>query len=189
MDGNIFFDIRRLKRLGNNSIIGKTVRIRYPELVEIGDNVILDDFIYISTALTIPGNVHVASGCHLIGGRQCHVLLDKYSTLAPNCVLAAGSDDYTGGVGSPMVPQAVRGNPDSGDITVGRFVIVGAGSVLMPHVVLGEGSAVGALSLVKKSVPPWELHAGVPARKIRDRDKERICDNISLHLTDIEANR
>ena len=44
MQENIFFDLTRLKSIGHHVIIGKTVRIRYPELVEIGDNVIIDDF-------------------------------------------------------------------------------------------------------------------------------------------------
>ena len=46
---NIFFDLKKLKHIGKNVIIGKTVRIRRPELVEIGDNTIIDDFCYIST--------------------------------------------------------------------------------------------------------------------------------------------
>ena len=48
---NLFFDKNDLKKCGTNVIIGKTVRIRYPHLVEIGDNVIIDDFTYISTSL------------------------------------------------------------------------------------------------------------------------------------------
>ena len=41
---NIFFDTNLLKRCGEYVIIGKTVRIRYPELVENDDNVLIDDF-------------------------------------------------------------------------------------------------------------------------------------------------
>jgi acetyltransferase-like isoleucine patch superfamily enzyme len=44
---NIFFNRADLKHCGSNVIIGKTARIRYPELVSIGDNVIIDDFTYI----------------------------------------------------------------------------------------------------------------------------------------------
>ena len=50
---NIFFDKSKLKSCGTNVIIGKTVRIRYPQFVEIGDNVIIDDFTYISTSLKL----------------------------------------------------------------------------------------------------------------------------------------
>ena len=56
---NIFFDRKDLKKCGDNVIIGKTVRIRYPHLVEIGDNVIIDDFTYISTSLKISSYVHI----------------------------------------------------------------------------------------------------------------------------------
>ena len=49
MSDNIFFNINDLKYCGKNVIIGKTVRIRYPHLVSIGDNCIIDDFTYIST--------------------------------------------------------------------------------------------------------------------------------------------
>lgn len=37
MSNNIFFDLSELKYCGKNVIIGKTVRIRYPHLVSIGD--------------------------------------------------------------------------------------------------------------------------------------------------------
>ena len=71
MQENIFFDLNKLKSLGKNVIIGKTVRIRYPELVEIGNNVIIDDFTYISTQLKLHSNVHISAGCKIIGGQKC----------------------------------------------------------------------------------------------------------------------
>ena len=84
---NIFFDTNLLKKCGKNVIIGKTVRIRYPELVEIDDNVIIDDFCYISTTLKISSYVHISSGCKIIGGKESMVSFSKYSTLSPNVVL------------------------------------------------------------------------------------------------------
>ena len=110
MSDNIFFNTAELKTCGKNVIIGKTVRIRYPELVEIGDNVIIDDFCYISTTLKIGSNVHISAGCKIIGGRQAKVSLDEFSTLSPNVVIAAGSDDYISGIGTPMVPVIFKGN-------------------------------------------------------------------------------
>ena len=179
---NLFFDKKDLKKCGENVIIGKTVRIRYPELVELGDNVIIDDFIYISTALKIGSSVHIASGCHLIGGKSCSVRIDSFSTLAPNVVLAAGSDDYVGGIGSPIVPDEVRGKPVLGNIWIKNYCIVGANSVILPNVTINEGGCVGALSLVKNSIPAWELHAGIPATLIKKRDKETILENAKKYL-------
>ncbi len=171
---NIFFDPSNLKKCGKNVIIGKTVRIRHPELVEIGDNVIIDDFTYISTALTIQSFVHIASGCKLIGGRSALINFGSFSTLAPNVVLAAGSDDYLEGLATPMVSPEYKGNFGIGIIEIGRHSILGANSVVLPNVKFNEGSALGALSLANSSLEAWALYAGIPAKKIKQRNKEEI---------------
>lgn len=174
MAENIFFDLSKLKKIGKNVIIGKTVRIRYPELVEIGDNVIIDDFTYISTQLVIDNNVHISSGCKIIGGRKSRVEMKEFSSLAPNVVLSAGSDDYIGGIAGPTVSMDYKGNPQIGEIIINKHCIVGASSVVLPNVTFYEGSAVGALSLVNRNLEKWKLHAGVPAKVIKDRDKDEI---------------
>ena len=171
---NLFFDRAALKRCGSNVIIGKTVRIRYPELVEIGDNVIIDDFSYISTALTIEDHVHISAGAKIIGGRDAQVTFKSFSTLAPNVTLAAGSDDYISGIATPLVPHEYKGHVEIGRIDIGRHSIVGAHSVVLPDVTFGEGAAVGALSLVKQNLDPWTLYAGAPARAIKQRDRGAI---------------
>lgn len=173
---NLFFDRRTLRRCGSNVIIGKTVRIRYPELVEIGDHVIIDDFAYISTALTIEDRVHVSAGAKIIGGRSARVTFRSFSTLAPNVTLAAGSDDYVGGLATPLVPAEFKGAVEVGDIEIGRHSIVGAQSVVLANVKFGEGAAVGALSLVKHDLDAWTLYAGAPARPIKMRDRTAILE-------------
>jgi acetyltransferase-like isoleucine patch superfamily enzyme len=171
---NIFFDLSSLKHIGTNVIIGKTVRIRYPELVSIGDNCIIDDFTYISTQLELEKNVHISAGCKLIGGQKCKIIMGAFSTFSPNVVIAAGSDDYIGGIATPMVPEEVKGDVEYGTVVIARHSIVGAGSVILPNVTFGEGAAVGALSLVKYDLDEWCVYAGVPAKKIKDRNKTKI---------------
>lgn len=171
---NIFFDIKDLKHCGKNVIIGKTVRIRYPELVSIGDNCIIDDFTYISTALELRSNVHISSGTKIIGGRNSFVSFDEYSTTAPNVVLSAGTDDYSDGIATPMVPLELKANVQIGKIIIGRHCIIGSGSVVLPNVTFHDGACVGALSLVKRDLEAWSLYAGIPAKKIKERNKENI---------------
>lgn len=173
---NIFFDLSAIKRCGKNVIIGKTVRIRYPELVEIGDNVIIDDFTYISTALKIHSYVHISAGSKIIGGRNSYVEMHEFSTLAPNVVLSAGSDDYTGGVATPLVPLEFKGEAKIGKIILHKHCIVGAGSIVLPDVTFHPGASVGALSLVNKDLEEWKLFAGVPARFIKVRLKDKITE-------------
>ena len=171
---NIFFDLSKLKHLGKNVIIGKTVRIRYPELVSIGDNCIIDDFTYISTQLTLTANVHISSGSKLIGGKNSNIIMEDFSTLAPNVVLSAGSDDYVSGIATPLVPIEYKGNVELGTIHIGRHCIIGSGAVVLPNVTFGEGASLGALSLAKKNLDAWWLYAGIPARKIKQRDHKTI---------------
>jgi acetyltransferase-like isoleucine patch superfamily enzyme len=171
---NIFFDLKKIKRIGRNVIIGKTVRIRYPEFVEIGDDVIIDDFTYISTVLTVDSNVHIAAGCKLIGGINSQVRIGQYSTLAPNVIFAAGSDDYISGIASPLVPIKYKGKVEIGNIELGRHCIVGSNSTILPNVRLADGAAVGAQSLVKSDIPAWSLYGGIPARHLKKRNRDEI---------------
>tara|TARA_Y100000590_G_scaffold136246_1_gene155974 strand:+ start:2216 stop:2770 length:555 start_codon:yes stop_codon:yes gene_type:complete len=179
---NLFFNFDDLHYLGKNSIIGKTVRIRYPELVSIGDNCIIDDFTYISTKLELSDNVHISSGCKLIGGKNSTVTMGKFSTTSPNVVLAAGTDDYIGGIGTPIIPSEFKGDSISGKIELNDLTIIGANSVILPNVKVGKGSSLGALSLANSNLEEWYLYAGVPAKKIKKRNKEQILKLLEEYL-------
>lgn len=56
-----------------------------------------------------------------------------------------------------------------GDIVVEDDVWIGANTVVLPGVRIGEGSVVGAGSVVTRDIAPFSVAAGVPARKIRER--------------------
>lgn len=43
---------------------------------------------------------------------------------------------------------------------------IGAGSVILPSLTIGEGAMVGAGSVVTKDIPPYEIWAGNPAKRI-----------------------
>ena len=173
---NIFFNIDQLKFCGKNVIIGKTVRIRYPHLVSINDNCIIDDFTYISTELELQGYNHISSGCKIIGGLNSKLIMKPFSTFSPNVVIAAGSDDYLSGIATPMVDLEYKGNVEYGIVTIGRHSIIGSGSVILPGIKINDGASVGALSLVNKDLDEWCLYAGVPVKKIKIRDKSKILE-------------
>ena len=54
-----------------------------------------------------------------------------------------------------------------GMVVILKGACVGANSVIMPGVVIGENSIVGALSFVNKDIPANETWAGIPAKKIK----------------------
>ena len=57
-------------------------------------------------------------------------------------------------------------------VRIGDNVWVGFGSCILPGISIGEGSIVGARSVVTEPVPPYTLVAGNPARVIRTLDGE-----------------
>ena len=57
-------------------------------------------------------------------------------------------------------------------VIIGRHVVVGAGSVILPGVVIAEGACVGALSLVKDDVPAFMIVAGQKARIVGKRRRD-----------------
>ncbi|MCY1242797.1 dTDP-4-amino-4,6-dideoxy-D-glucose acyltransferase [compost metagenome] len=57
---------------------------------------------------------------------------------------------------------------------IGRQVIVGAGAIVMPGANVGEGCAIGSMSLVLKPLDSWGIYAGVPAKKIKNRSKKLL---------------
>ncbi|TGS08556.1 acyltransferase, partial [Mesorhizobium sp. M4B.F.Ca.ET.190.01.1.1] len=82
------------------------------------------------------------------------------------------SDDYSGAaLTNPTVPREYL-NMKIAPVRLGRHVIVGSGSVILPGCVLGEGVSVGAMSLVTKNLEPWGVYFGSPAKRLKARSRE-----------------
>jgi acetyltransferase-like isoleucine patch superfamily enzyme len=57
-------------------------------------------------------------------------------------------------------------------IRIGRNVWIGFDCVVLPGVTIGDGSIVGARSVVAENVPPFTVVAGNPARVIRELEND-----------------
>ena len=57
-------------------------------------------------------------------------------------------------------------------VVIGDRAWIGPGAVILHSVHIGEGAIVAAGAVVTKSVPPYEIWAGVPARKIGERTRD-----------------
>lgn len=60
------------------------------------------------------------------------------------------------------------------EVNVGNDVWIGRAAIVLGGVTIGDGAVVGAGSVVTKSVPPYAIVAGNPARVIRYRFEERV---------------
>ena len=158
---------------GRNVLISDKASIYGCSGMIIGDNVRIDDFVVMSGTITIERNVHISIFCNVAGG-STGVVMEAFSGLSPSCHIFTESDDYSGlAMTNPTVPRAYRRETNK-PIRVGRHCIVGTGSLVLPGVTLGEGCAVGAMSMVTKSTDPWSIYVGVPAKRIRARTRDLL---------------
>lgn len=170
---NLFFDINKLKYLGKGSIIGKTVRIRKPEHCYIGDNVIIDDFTYISCSMYIDDNCHISSHCSISGGKG-YFHMGKNSTLSSHVSIHTCSSDYTKiSMDLPSIPEELQFGGEVGKVILGDNITIGSHSVILPNVTLPNGVACGAFSLLDNKIYKTNsLYIGIPSKYYLDRNIE-----------------
>jgi galactoside O-acetyltransferase len=53
-----------------------------------------------------------------------------------------------------------------------KFSCLGTNVVVMPGVIISEGSVIGANSLVTKTTEPWTIYVGSPAKPIKLRNSK-----------------
>ena len=68
--------------------------------------------------------------------------------------------------------------------TLGDNVVVGAGAKIIGAFKIGDGSRIGAGSVVVREVPPNSVVVGVPGR-VTYRDGQRVAGGIDLDQTDL----
>jgi dTDP-4-amino-4,6-dideoxy-D-glucose acyltransferase len=169
------FDYSKLKYCGVDVRIGSNVIIRNPELVSIGDHVAIDSFCYFTTALEIGNYIHIAPYVSIIGGRKAFCKLEDFTGIAAGSRLICGSDDFLGsGLTNPTIPEKYHADLIFAPIVLEKHALVGTNCVIHPGATIHEGAAVGSCSLVTKSLDAWMIYTGIPARAVKDREKENI---------------
>jgi dTDP-4-amino-4,6-dideoxy-D-glucose acyltransferase len=161
--------------IGDNVQVSQRASIYGASRISLGNDVRIDDFCVLSAGeggIILGNNVHVAVGSILIGAGR--ITLEDFAGLSSMVSIYSSSDDYSGAVmTNPTVPPQFT-NSRAADVFLGRHVIVGSGSVILPGVTLEEGVAIGALSLVNKSCAAFGIYAGNPVRRIRSRRRDLL---------------
>jgi galactoside O-acetyltransferase len=161
-----------LKGFGKNVFISRKASFYNPKSISIGNNVRIDDFCILSGNINIGSFVHIAAYCVLYG--RMGILVKDFCSLSAKVIIYSASDDFSGKfLAGPTMPEKYT-NVSGGKVTINKYVLVGAGSIVFPNIVIGEGVAVGSMSLVNTSLDAWGIYVGIPAKFLKKRSRELL---------------
>ncbi len=116
----------------------------------VGKNAFIGDYVRVdlqhANMIYIGEYAHITSGCRLL----CH---------------QRDLTNYRAGDNAALCGYR------KGEIHIGKGVMVGMESTIMPGVTIGEGAIIGAGSLVVKDIPAWTVAMGVPAKVVKEIPK------------------
>lgn len=133
----------------------------------------------------------------LSDGTTPQITIGKYCSIAANCTFVLSNhltDRITTSPSTRSLFHHGKGNPSSfvrGNITIGSDVWIGANCTILDNVMIGNGAVVAAGAVVTKSVPPYAIVGGNPAKIIKYRfdaptiarlEKLRIWDKSNAEL-------
>ncbi len=96
---------------------------------------------------------------------QARVVLGRYVLLGPRVAVVGG--DHRPNL--PGVPNVFSGRPEILETVIEDDAWIGHAAIIMQGVRVGRGAIVAAGAVVVRDVPPFEIHGGVPAKKISER--------------------
>jgi len=157
------------KSVGKNILISKKASFYSPETICIGNHVRIDDFCILSGNIVLGNYIHISAYCALYGAYG--IYMDDFTGLSPRTTIFSATDDFSGDyLIGPMIDKEYT-HVIGGKVYIGKYSQIGANGVILPNVTIEEGVAVGALSLVNKSLSAWGIYAGIPVKFIKPRDK------------------
>jgi galactoside O-acetyltransferase len=163
------------KMLGTNVSISKNSTFIGVENISIGNNVRIDGnvtFAVTSGHINLGNYIHIGGSSHINGSGGVDIL--NFCTISQGVRIYSASDDYSGeSYTNPTIPRYLK-KLNIARVVLNEHVIIGSGSVVLPGVELGQGAAVGALSLVNSNLLPWSVYAGSPIKKLNDRSKNLL---------------
>lgn len=145
---NVFFQSNKKSVvIRRNTRVGYGVRIKagFSGKIKVGENVLIDDYSYISS------HAHIEIGDETMIAAHCYIV--DFNHIYPLSLSKKNLERSAGYKSSP--------------VSIGKYVWIGAHAVILPGVVIGDNAVIGAGSVVTKNVPAGAVAVGNPARVIK----------------------
>jgi maltose O-acetyltransferase len=130
-----------------------------------GNNVSLEmlTVMYSPDYIKIGNNTFINRGC-CIDATSGEIIIGDNVMIGCDCVFSCSNHKLL----RSDIPMTLQGF-DSGKIHINNDVWIGAKAVILKDVMIGEGSVIGAGSVVTKNIPAYSIAVGNPARVIKKR--------------------
>jgi acetyltransferase-like isoleucine patch superfamily enzyme len=118
--------------------------------------------------------------------RDARIEVGAFCSIGPDVRILAGSEHITSRA-TTFPLNALLFDPEGGNAldaidrgitTIGNDVWIGLGAIVLSGIVVGDGAVIGAGTVLSRSVPPYAVVAGNPARILRYRFDEETCSRL-----------
>ena len=100
-------------------------------------------------------------------GNRCQIVSHKSITIGDGTVLAPGVMIFDHNHVYDKVEGVKQREFEDGEVVIGRNSWIGAGSIILKNVHIGDRCVIGAGSVVTKDIPSGSVAVGVPAKVIK----------------------
>lgn len=135
--------------------------------------------------ISIEDNVYIGQGAFMLS-QLSHIYIGRNTAIGPNCTIIGGDHRFDI-VGKPIncYTNADKLPENDQDVHIGEDVWFGCNVTILKGVTVGRGCVVAAGAVVTKSLPPYSIAGGVPAKIIKQRftpeqiaEHERLMDSV-----------
>ena len=146
-------------------------QVTWPHQVYIGNNCKLERDVYFKYDGIWQQGPSIVIGARSFVGAFVEFNIRRNISLGADCLIASGCKfiDHDHGFSSRDIPINVQAVGAEKPIILEDNVWLGVNVVVLKGVKIGRGAIVAAGSIVTKSIPPYEIWAGIPARNVTER--------------------
>lgn len=143
--------------------IAKTIRVFFAKHIvsEMGSNVNIERKASFTPGLKIGANSGVGISCEIYGP----VSIGNDVMMGPEVIIYTSGHKHE----NTDIPMREQGSAEVCPVVIEDDVWLGRRAIIMPGIVIGKGSIIGAGAVVTKDIPEYSVAGGVPAKILKSR--------------------